>query len=733
MTARFVLRFVTILTVFMIGATLLPTGSAFAQASVTKPYLMSFDTCTSCTGPSSSLTQLAQSDDGVTWQLIPGYTPVFGGVPAVVRRGNTIYIVSQAPYGNGGSAFAAMQVQRFHMDTGVWESPVTISLSDPNALAARSDPAAILNAQGQIVLIYDTNPTGCPSSICRLREATEVSGSDGSQFIAQANDIYTSGISTFVDATIFSDGSQYVVYALAHNLSPSTPPAGLPIGIGVFTSPTLAGPFSLSTAFPNGTLFQATPQVTPGWGAGFYNSARGEYWNYLTYQTVPAPPVLPGPIYRSVQTVFGRQVSTSDLTPVATDASLGLTPDQITFHLHFAKNWSGNQTTTATVIPHSATVTVGGTVTATVTLTNTDIVTAADCFVAPLTVVPATFNYQATNPVSSTPITTPNTPVAVSGNGGVQTFTIALTPSAPISATDVRFTIGCASTTNATPISGVNTLLLSTSGGTPPVAQGTITPASNFFPYAGSGGGSLGAASYGQVAVSAPSGTAWTAVSNASWLTIVTGASGSGNGSVHFSVAANPGSALRAGTLTIAGLTFTVTEASPPPPPTVIPVVEYYNSSSDDYFITNVAAEQTMVDSGAAGPWVRTGKNFNSGGSAPVYRFGGNSNIDPATAWVYGPLSHFYTLWSDEQSWLQTLYNPNAAAWVLEGPTPTYGFSVPMYMTQPNLDSSCPAGTVPVYRANNNGRHRYTPIASALQEVLFRHWVNEGLAFCAPQ
>ena len=62
------------------------------------------------------------------------------------------------------------------------------------------------------------------------------------------------------------------------------------------------------------------------------------------------------------------------------------------------------------------------------------------------------------------------------------------------------------------------------------------------------------------VAVTAAAGCAWTATSNANWLTITNGASGSGNGTVNFTVAANTG-AMRTGTLTIAGQTFTVTQA----------------------------------------------------------------------------------------------------------------------------------------------------------------------------
>lgn len=53
----------------------------------------------------------------------------------------------------------------------------------------------------------------------------------------------------------------------------------------------------------------------------------------------------------------------------------------------------------------------------------------------------------------------------------------------------------------------------------------------------------------------------WTATSNVSWITITAGASGTGNGTVTFTVAANTRYRSRTGTLTIAGKTFTVTQA----------------------------------------------------------------------------------------------------------------------------------------------------------------------------
>ncbi len=62
------------------------------------------------------------------------------------------------------------------------------------------------------------------------------------------------------------------------------------------------------------------------------------------------------------------------------------------------------------------------------------------------------------------------------------------------------------------------------------------------------------------VNVIAPAGCAWNAGSNAPWLTITSGSSGVGNGMVNYTVGVNA-AAFRSGTLTIAGLTFTVNQA----------------------------------------------------------------------------------------------------------------------------------------------------------------------------
>lgn len=71
----------------------------------------------------------------------------------------------------------------------------------------------------------------------------------------------------------------------------------------------------------------------------------------------------------------------------------------------------------------------------------------------------------------------------------------------------------------------------------------------------GSGAGSI------SVAVTAPGGCSWNATSNAAWIGISSGGSGSGNGTVQLTIAANTGSD-RNGTATIAGQTFNVVQTS---------------------------------------------------------------------------------------------------------------------------------------------------------------------------
>ncbi|HJW87015.1 MAG TPA: BACON domain-containing carbohydrate-binding protein [Candidatus Brocadiaceae bacterium] len=77
----------------------------------------------------------------------------------------------------------------------------------------------------------------------------------------------------------------------------------------------------------------------------------------------------------------------------------------------------------------------------------------------------------------------------------------------------------------------------------------SITPTSQTF---------RASAGIGSVTVTAGSSCSWTAVSNATWITVTSGGSGTGNGTVGYSVSANTGTRSRKGTMAIAGKTFTI-------------------------------------------------------------------------------------------------------------------------------------------------------------------------------
>ena len=130
------------------------------------------------------------------------------------------------------------------------------------------------------------------------------------------------------------------------------------------------------------------------------------------------------------------------------------------------------------------------------------------------------------------------TPVTRSGDGSVG---VSIAPNrggerrqSTIVVGDQRFTV----TQEPAPVSGCVYLISSTSQAVLP-----------------SGGADVSAS------VTVASGCAWTASSSVAWVTVIAGASGTGNGSVAFSVAANPGS-VRTGTVTVADQTFTVTQAA---------------------------------------------------------------------------------------------------------------------------------------------------------------------------
>lgn len=101
----------------------------------------------------------------------------------------------------------------------------------------------------------------------------------------------------------------------------------------------------------------------------------------------------------------------------------------------------------------------------------------------------------------------------------------------------------------------------------------------------------------GSATVTALAGCAWTAASNDIWVTVTSGASGTGSGTVGFSASSNPTSSARSGTLTIAGVTFTVNEAAG---------CSYAITPTSQALAAGGGSGSVTVTAGAGCPWTAT-------------------------------------------------------------------------------------------------------------------------------
>ena len=108
----------------------------------------------------------------------------------------------------------------------------------------------------------------------------------------------------------------------------------------------------------------------------------------------------------------------------------------------------------------------------------------------------------------------------------------------------------------------------------------------------GSGGGE------GNVTITTQAGCAWVATSNTGWITIKAGASGSGPGSVTYSVAQNTDANSRSAAVTIAGQSLTITQDGRPP---VACTYDLSPTSAD--FNKDSGAGALTVTTAAECPW----------------------------------------------------------------------------------------------------------------------------------
>ena len=206
---------------------------------------------------------LAESEDGKTFSLVKGWEPFAGSVPAVYRRGNTIFIYT------GDSS-----VRKIDMNSGQVQFAGKVALNADSASDKTGfvDPTIEQGNDGRFVMFYlpgagaGKEPAGCNGeSSCtkEIRYAVEEPGSGGMRFqykgIAVTKNL--TGTGTLSDPDIFNDGSKWVLLV---SEGPS---------VEAFTSSTLEGKYSSAGVISSNS---------GGIPAGFHDGQSGSNWIYTT-------------------------------------------------------------------------------------------------------------------------------------------------------------------------------------------------------------------------------------------------------------------------------------------------------------------------------------------------------------------------------------------------------------------------------------------------------------------
>ena len=196
--------------VLAIGATSAAGVAPRAVTPPTQPYLMSFHTCApgaaDCNNPANHIVQLAQSADGASWSMVPGWQSYKGSVPDVFRRGNTLFVISTSG------------LTKVDMTTGSTTTS-SVTLSEGTFV----DPSLAQLSDGRLILFFlpgipGQDPAQCAageaSCVRQIRSAVEVPGSDGTRFTVDAGARITETITggAFSDPDIFFNGTEWVLY-----------------------------------------------------------------------------------------------------------------------------------------------------------------------------------------------------------------------------------------------------------------------------------------------------------------------------------------------------------------------------------------------------------------------------------------------------------------------------------------------------------------------------------------
>ncbi len=165
-----------------------------------------------------------------------------------------------------------------------------------------------------------------------------------------------------------------------------------------------------------------------------------------------------------------------------------------------------------------------------------------------------------------------------------------------------------------------------------------------------------------------------------------------------------------------------------------VALTEYYNAALDYYFLTGRALDKSILDTVAG--WARTGNEIRLYAARNEETLPLERHFFARVARSGTRGSHFFTALPSDQL-LMTSVNPANGALdampYLEG---IEGYAVPKSAT-----GTCPAGTIPIYRAfkgppryADDGNHRFSVSLAQHQDMVTRlGWADEGVVFCGLQ
>jgi len=140
----------------------------------------------------------------------------------------------------------------------------------------------------------------------------------------------------------------------------------------------------------------------------------------------------------------------------------------------------------------------------------------------------------------------------------------------------------------------------------------------------------------GTVTITTTSGCNWAATSNDLWITVTTGNTGSGNGTVSYSISANTGTAQRVGTITIAGQIHTVTQSGVTPCSYTISPTSLSYASSGGAGVVNVTSANTCNWTATSNnSWITiTSGSTGSGNGSVNYTVAANTSTTQLTGTI---------------------------------------------------------------------------------------------------